>query len=79
MSNQTVAPDKLVNWPFTATGVAVNRGADFVKHLVPSRRARQNKALDPTALAVLSSFLCKIFLSQFLKEWQVLTHFPYRV
>ena len=36
---------------FTATGVAVNRGADFVKHLVPSRRARQNKALDPTALA----------------------------
>jgi hypothetical protein len=32
------------------TGVAVNRGADFVKHLVPSRRARQNKALDPTAL-----------------------------
>ena len=36
---------------FTATGVAVNRGADFVKHLVPSRRARQNKALDPTAPA----------------------------
>jgi hypothetical protein len=29
---------------------AENRGADFVKHLVPSRRARQNKALDPTAL-----------------------------
>jgi len=29
----------------------VNRGADFVKHLVPSRRARQNKALDPTSLA----------------------------
>jgi hypothetical protein len=26
-------------------------GADFVKHLVPSRRVRQNKALDPTALA----------------------------
>ncbi len=25
---------------FTATGVAVNRGADFVKHLVPSLRAR---------------------------------------
>ena len=24
-------------------------GADFVKHLVPSRSARQNKALDPTA------------------------------
>jgi hypothetical protein len=39
----------------THTGVhggyaAENRGADFVKHLVPSRSARQNKALDPTAL-----------------------------
>jgi hypothetical protein len=36
---------------FTATGVAVNRGADLVKCLVPSRRARQKKELDPTALA----------------------------
>jgi hypothetical protein len=35
----------------------VNRGADFVKHLVPSRRARQNKALDPTAL--LGASVCK--------------------
>jgi hypothetical protein len=36
---------------FSATlRVAENRGADFVKHLVPSRSARQNKALDPTAL-----------------------------
>jgi len=26
-----------------------------------------------------SSFLCKFFISQFLKEWQVLTHFSYRV
>ena len=31
--------------------VAVNRGAGFVQHLVLSRSARQNKALDPTALA----------------------------
>jgi hypothetical protein len=31
----------------TAAG---NRGADFVKWLVPSPRARQNKALDLTAL-----------------------------
>jgi TolB-like protein len=30
-------------------------------------------------MTVLSSFLCKIFISQFLKEWQVLTHFSYRV
>jgi hypothetical protein len=44
---------KLYNHLFTATGVAVNRGADFVKHLVPSRRARQNKALDPTAAIML--------------------------
>jgi hypothetical protein len=29
---------------------AENRGADFVQHLVPSRWARRNKALDPTAL-----------------------------
>jgi hypothetical protein len=36
---------------FPATGVAGNHGADFVKHLVPSRRARRNKALDPTAVA----------------------------
>jgi len=28
---------------------------------------------------VLSSFLCKIFISQFLKEWQILTHFSDRV
>ncbi len=28
---------------------------------------------------VLSSFLCKIFMIQFLKEWQIVTHFPYRV
>nr|CBX28175.1 unknown protein [uncultured Desulfobacterium sp.] len=28
---------------------------------------------------VLSSFLCKIFISQFLKEWQTLTHFSDRV
>jgi len=28
---------------------------------------------------VLSSFLCKIFMIQFLKEWQIITHFPYRV
>jgi hypothetical protein len=39
-----------VSLPFPATGVAGNRGADFVQHLVPSRRARRNKALDPTAL-----------------------------
>jgi len=28
---------------------------------------------------VLSNFLCKIFLSQFFEERQVLTHFSYRV
>jgi len=30
-------------------------------------------------MVVLSSFLCKIFISQFLKEWQILTHFSDRV
>jgi hypothetical protein len=30
--------------------VARNRGADFVQYLAPSRSARRNKALDPTAL-----------------------------
>jgi len=30
-------------------------------------------------MGVMSSFLCKIFLSQFLKEWQIVTHFCYRV
>jgi len=30
-------------------------------------------------LLVLSNFLCKIFLSQFFEERQVLTHFSYRV
>jgi len=34
---------------FSATlSVAENRGADFVKYLVPSRFARQNKVLDRT-------------------------------
>jgi hypothetical protein len=28
---------------------------------------------------VLSISLCKIFISQFLKEWQILTHFSDRV
>jgi hypothetical protein len=42
---------KSYNHLFPATGVAGNRGADFVQHLAPSRRARRNKALDPTALA----------------------------
>ena len=28
---------------------------------------------------VLSSFLCEICFNQFFEEWQVLTHFPYRV
>ena len=43
MSQPRLAPDERVK--------ANVHGADFVKHLVPSRRARQNKALDPTALA----------------------------
>jgi len=51
MSQPRLAPDKRVKATFTATGVTVNRGADFVKHLVPSRRVRQYKELDPTALA----------------------------
>ena len=50
-NSSAITSSPLVMATFTATGVAVNRGADFVKHLVPSRRARQNKALDPTALA----------------------------
>jgi len=65
ITQQINAPDESVIYPFTATGVAVNRGADFavnrgadfVKHLVPLRRARQNKALDPTAL--LGASWCK--------------------
>jgi len=28
---------------------------------------------------VLSSILCKILSNQFLKEWKIVTHFPYRV
>jgi len=28
---------------------------------------------------VLSTFLCKISISPFFKEWQVITHFSYRV
>ena len=28
---------------------------------------------------VLSTFLCKIIISRFFKEWQVITHFSYRV
>ena len=30
-------------------------------------------------MLVLSSFLCKMFIGQFFKERQVLTHFSYRV
>jgi hypothetical protein len=40
---------------FPATGVAGNRGADFVQHLAPSRRARRNKALDRTPRAAQAS------------------------
>jgi hypothetical protein len=47
---KTLARFPRLNSTFPATGVARNRGADFVQHLVPSRRARQNKALDPTAM-----------------------------
>ena len=28
---------------------------------------------------VLSTFLCKFLIGQFFEEWQVVTHFPYRV
>ena len=34
---------------------------------------------DGPHMVVLSSFLCKIFMSQFLEERQVLTHFSYGV
>jgi len=57
ITQQINAPDESVIYPFTATGVAVNRGADFNKHLVPLRRALRNKALDPTAL--LGASWCK--------------------
>jgi len=30
-------------------------------------------------LQVLSTFLCKFLIGQFFEEWQVVTHFPYRV
>ncbi len=43
---------------------------DIEKHLILI------KGKDKT---VLSSFLCKIFISRFLKEWQTLTHFSDRV
>jgi saccharopine dehydrogenase-like NADP-dependent oxidoreductase len=33
----------------------------------------------PTDLLVLSSILCKISFDQFLKKWQIVTHFPNRV
>jgi hypothetical protein len=41
---------------FPATGVAGNRGADFVQCLAPSRGARRNLALDPTALLGASGY-----------------------
>ena len=40
---------KLLNYVFVATVIAVNHGADFVKHLVLARWTRQNKTLDPIA------------------------------
>ena len=30
-------------------------------------------------IPVLSTFLCKFFMSQFFEEWQIVTHFSYRV
>jgi hypothetical protein len=39
-----------VSFSFPATGVAGNRGADFVKCLAPSRRPRRTTPLPPTAL-----------------------------
>ena len=32
-----------------------------------------------TTLSILSTFLCKFFIIPFFKEWQVVTHFSYRV
>ena len=47
--------------------------------LVESDEINEVGYLPPKVTEVLSSFLCKIFLIQFLKEWQIVTHFPYRV
>jgi hypothetical protein len=49
-TSPTIVKSIIKNTLFPATGVAGNRGADFVKCLAPSRRTRRNKALDPTAL-----------------------------
>ena len=35
--------------------------------------------LSEIDVMVLSSFLCKIFIGQFMKEWQILAHFSDRV
>jgi hypothetical protein len=49
-----------------------------------SRLKRKTRAVKGVLVfgdifGVLSSFLCKIFISQFLKEWQILMHFSDRV
>lgn len=67
---------------FIACGAVEKQGAVDIPDKGRSVAALEERAVprpEHRVKEVVSSFLCKIFLCQFFKERQILTHFSYRV